>query len=59
MSVAAGAFMNQDANVFLRMFDEDPEIAVRKIVNFGQISQYVQVVILMGLSYLRLRSIKH
>jgi hypothetical protein len=59
MSVAAGAFMDQDANVFLRMFDEDPEIAMRKIINFGKITLYAQVVILMGLSYLRLRSIKH
>ena len=59
LSLVAGAFMDLESNVFLRMFDEDPEIAVRKIVNFGQISQYVQVVILMGLSYLRLRSIKH
>ena len=59
MSVAGGAFMDQDANVFLRMFDEDPEIAARKLINFAQISQYVQVAVLMGLSYLRLRSIKH
>ena len=51
--------MDQDANVFLRMFDEDPEIAASKLVNFAQISQYTQVVLLMGLSYLRLRSIKH
>lgn len=59
MSVAAGAFMDQDANVFLRMFDEDPEIAASKLINFAQISQYTQVAVLMGLSYLRLRSIKH
>ena len=59
MSVAAGAFMDQDANVFLRMFDEDPEIAASKLINFAQISQYTQVVLLMGLNYLRLRSIKH
>ncbi len=59
MSVAAGAFMDQDANVFLRMFDEDPETAARKIIVFGETVLYIEVAILMGLSYLRLRTVKH
>ena len=46
-------------SLLLNTIDEDPEVAIRKIIGLGKALLYAQLVILLGLSYLRLRTIKH
>ncbi len=58
LSIAAGNMVGSE-HFIINMFDDDPEVAIRKIINLGRVLLWLEVAILMGLSYLRLRTVKH